>query len=90
MVLYGETFTLIGVTYILRKDETRFLSNLTGVSFVLAGLVIFGVGLIDGFAFFPFVTAENYAWVSGLTVIPCILAVLHLLGLDPIKKELRL
>jgi len=83
IVLFGETFVLIGVTYILRQDVSSFFSNLTGLSFILAGLVILTVGVIDGFALFPFISSRNYAWVTALTVVPCVLGVLYTYEVDP-------
>lgn len=74
IILFGITFILVGLIYMKRDSST--LTRLTGLSFVIVGLVGLVVGYIGGFTLLPWFTIYNFPWVTTAAILPCCLALI--------------
>ncbi|MHA1927351.1 MAG: hypothetical protein ACTSV2_02095 [Candidatus Thorarchaeota archaeon] len=74
MVFLGICFFLMGIIYLNSKSTT--LTRLTGLSFIVVGLVGLIVGYIGGFTLLPWFTIYDFPWVTTTAIIPCCLALI--------------
>jgi len=74
IVLFGITFSLLGLIY-MRRDS-RTLTRVTGLSFIIVGLIGLIVGYIGGFTLLPWFTIYDFPWVTAAAMTPCCLALI--------------
>jgi len=72
IILFGITFILVGIMYLNRGQ--LILTRLTGLSFMIVGVLAVIVGYIGGFTFLPWFTVYDFPWVTTAAILPCCLA----------------
>ncbi|MHA1137729.1 MAG: hypothetical protein ACTSSE_14710 [Candidatus Thorarchaeota archaeon] len=80
IVLFGITFSLLGLIYIRR--DSKILTRITGLSFIVVGLMGLVVGYIGGFTLLPWFTIYDFPWVTTAAILPCCLGLVQSLKVE--------